>query len=148
MLTSSAQRRRILGFGSAFVILAVSATSAPGAGSPPLPKSAKQLNTAAIIKLYQGKTFAFQSVTSFGLVAGEVSYDFATNTNHVTYRLGSRQGSFSGKIRVHADKFCYAADRAAERCNAVYVDGGYIYEVREGGLVDSVKQVLATPPHS
>jgi hypothetical protein len=111
-----------------------------------LPASAKRLNAAAIVALYDGKTFAFKSVTDFGIATGEVSYDFKTNTNHGTYQLGPHHGTFSGAIRVSGDKFCYKA-RGGDICNYVYIDGADVYEVKQSGFVDSVKHVLPpTPP--
>jgi hypothetical protein len=105
-----------------------------------LPPSAKRLAGATIAALYDGAAFTFKSQTFYGLVIGEVSYDFTTGTNHGTYALGFRKGTFDGKIRIAGDRFCYRAGSPRERCNYVYVDGADIYEVRQSGIVDSVKR--------
>jgi len=115
--------------------------------APKLPPTATQLSGPAIVKLYDGKTFTFQSFTFFGVATGEVSYDFSANTNHVVYKLGFHKGTIEGNIRVNGDKFCYSAGYGNERCNTVFVDGKDIYEVRGSGTIDSVKQeASATPP--
>jgi hypothetical protein len=105
-----------------------------------LPASAVRLTGASILVLYDCKTYAFRSHTFYGLVTGEVSYDFNAGTNHGSYQLGSRKGTFDGKIRIAGDRFCYRAGSPGERCNYVYIDGQSIYEVRQSGIVDSVKQ--------
>jgi hypothetical protein len=105
-----------------------------------LPASAKRLAGATIAALYDGNAFTFKSQTFYGLVTGEVSYDFSAGTNHGTYALASRRGTFDGKIRIVGDRFCYKAGFPGERCNYVYLDGSDIYEVRQSGKVDSVKR--------
>jgi hypothetical protein len=105
-----------------------------------LPPSAKRLAGASIAALYDGNAFTFKSQTFYGSVTGEVSYDFNAGTNHGTYALGSRRGTFDGKIRIVGDRFCYRAGTPGERCNYVYIDGADIYEVRQSGKIDSVKR--------
>jgi hypothetical protein len=79
-------------------------------------------------------------VTYQGFVTGEVSYDLKAGTNRGSWALGSRKGDFNGKIRVAGDRFCYMAGPQDERCNYVYVDGDDIYEVKQSGIVDSIKR--------
>lgn len=122
------------------IVLAVFAPSTFAKNAPTLPPSAKRLAGATIAKLYDGKAYTFESHTFYGLVTGEVSYDIKTGTNRGTYELGSRKGTFEGKIRIVGDRFCYRAGSPGERCNYVYLDGADIYEVRGSGIVDSVKR--------
>lgn len=145
MAWSGAPRRRLTRLGCAVAAVALLVAPAFGADAPPLPASAKRLDDAGIAALYDGKTFSFKSFTFYGVVTGEVTYDFTTKTNHGTYELGSRHGSFDGTIRVFGDKFCYLAGYNNERCNYVYIDGDDIYEVRQSGVVESVKQVPQSP---
>lgn len=124
----------------ASAILAAVAPSAFGEEPPQLPASAVRLAGASILELYDGQTFAFESVTFHGRVTGEVIYDFTSGTNRGTWQLGSRTGSFDGKIRIARDRFCYMAGPRDERCNYVYRDAEDIYEVKQSGIVDSVKR--------
>ncbi len=146
MAWAGTSKRRVQRLGCAAAVLAFFAAPAASEDAPKLPASATRLNAAAIVALYDGKTFTFKSVTDYGIATGEVTYDFKTNTNHGTYQLGSRHGTFEGAIRVSGDKFCYKA-RGGDICNYVYVDGDDIYEVKQSGFVDSVKEPLPpTPP--
>jgi hypothetical protein len=124
----------------AAALLAPAIDLAAGAEAPTLPPSAKRISGATITRLYDGKTFTFKSFTFYGVVTGEVSYDFSAGANHGSYQLDAHQGTFDGKIRVSGDKFCYLAGYNDERCNSVYVDGVDIYEVRQSGIVESVKR--------
>lgn len=124
----------------AAIILAVLGSPVFAEDAPNLPPSAKRLAGATIAALYDGMAFTFKSQTFYGLVTGEVTYDFKTGTNHGTYALGSRKGTFDGKIRIAGDRFCFRAGSPGERCNYVYIDGDDIYEVRQSGIVDSVKR--------
>ena len=105
-----------------------------------LPPSARQLAGEEIVALYDGRTYAFESVTFYGLVTGRVTHDFQAGKNRGTWALGSRRGAFNGEIRIAGDLFCYRAESEEEHCNFVYLDGGDIYEVRQSGIVDSVKR--------
>lgn len=125
---------------SAVAVFAVLVPAAFAENVSTLPPSAKRLAGATIATLYDGNAFTFKSQTFYGLVTGEVTYDFKAGTNHGTYALGSRNGTFDGKIRIAGDRFCYRAGSPGERCNYVYIDGADIYEVRGSGIVDSVKR--------
>jgi hypothetical protein len=122
------------------MVFAAVTPSAFAEDPPSLPSSAKRLTGPRILALYDGKAFTYESQTFYGLVTGEVSYDFNAGTNHGTYSLGARRGTFEGKIRISGDRFCYKAGSPGERCNYVYIDGVDIYEVKGSGIVDSVKQ--------
>jgi hypothetical protein len=121
-------------------VMLVASVSAFAQNAESLPPSAQRLAGSAILALYDGKAFTFKSRTFYGLVTGEVSYDFNAGTNHGTYALGSRRGTFDGRIRIAGDRFCYKAGSPGERCNYVYMDGADIYEVRGSGIVDSIKR--------
>ena len=126
---------------AAFVLVLVFVTAASfAAEAPPLPASARQLAGEEIVTLYDGRTYAFESVTFYGRVTGSVTYDFKSGKNRGTWALGSRRGAFNGNIRIAGDLFCYKADAEEEHCNFVYLDGGDIYEVRQSGIVDSLKR--------
>ncbi len=129
-------------FAGTVVVFAFFVSTVLAAEAPKLPASAKRLNGAAIVALYDGKTFAYTSFTFFGVVTGEVTYDFKTETNHGTYQLGSRHGTFNGSIHVSGDKFCYKTGRTGERCNYVYIDGDDVYEVGQSGIVQSVTRAV------
>jgi hypothetical protein len=131
---------RISSFLAAGAIAAVTAAPALAADPPKLPASAMQVPGPKIAALYDGKTFAYRTYTFFGVVTGEVTYDFKTNTNHGTYRLGWHRGTFDGQISVSGDKFCYKTSSYSERCNYVYADGDELYEVKPSGIVDSVNE--------
>jgi len=114
---------------------------------PQLPASAIRMTGASILELYDGHTYAFESLTFHGLVTGEVTYDFKTGTNRGTWVLGSRSGAFDGTIRIAGDRFCYMASPQDERCNYVYLDGDDIYEVKQSGIVDSIKRGALAGAH-
>lgn len=121
-------------------MIALTVPSASAEDAPPLPSSAVRLAGERILELYDGQTFLFESNTFHGRVTGEVAYDFSTGTNRGTWQLGSRTGAFEGKVRIVRDRFCYMASPKDERCNLVYIDGEDIYEVKQSGIVDSVKR--------
>lgn len=121
------------------------AQPACAADPPPLPPSAVRVPGATIISLYDGKTYSFTNYTAYGVVTGEVTFDLKAGTNHGSYKLGPRTGTFDGTIRVVGDRFCYKAGFSGERCNYVYVDGRDVYEVKQSGIVESVKQAAAAP---
>lgn len=130
-------------FAHALAAAALALASAPALAedAPKLPPTAKLLSGAQIMQLYDGKTVAYRNFTFFGVVTGEVSYDFTTNTNHGTYTLGSHKGTFDGKIRIDGNRFCYRTSRFSERCDTIYLDGATIYEVKPSGLVAGVSHV-------
>ena len=127
-------------FACAAIILAVLGSPVFAEGPPRLPPSSTRLAGATIAALYDGRTYTFESHTSFGVATGEVTYDLKAGTNRGTYQLGSRKGTFDGEIRITRDRFCYKTGSTGERCNYVYLDGQDIYEVRQSGIVDSVKR--------
>lgn len=127
-------------FACAVAVFTVFVPAAFAQNAPTLPPSAKRLAGATIAELYDGKTYTFESYTSFGIATGEVSYDLKAGTNRGTYQLGSRNGTFGGQIRIARDRFCYKTASTGERCNYVYLDGADIYEVRGSGIIDSVKR--------
>lgn len=129
------------------LILACAPASAVAQDVARLPPTARQLTSQEIAILYDGKTYAFESVTFHGFVTGNVSYDLGAGTNHGTWALGSRTGSFDGEIRIVRDRFCYMAGPQDERCNYVYLDGDDIYEVKQSGIVDSIKRGALAGPH-
>jgi hypothetical protein len=128
-------------FGLAALVVVFAPAVSFAEQAPNLPPSARQLVGEEIVALYDGRTYAFESVTFYGLVTGSVTYDFVSGKNRGSWMLGSRNGAFHGNIRVAGDLFCYREDRKEEHCNRVYLDGGNIYEVRQSGIVDSVKRV-------
>jgi hypothetical protein len=144
---ASASTRSLRRIACAAIILPLAAGPAVGADPPPLPATAKRLGDDAIVALYDGKTFAFQSFTFIGIATGTVTYDFTTMTDKGTYKIGPHSGTFGGAISVSEDKFCYAAS-GGQRCNYVYVDGADIYEVKQSGIVDSIKRVAAAASES
>jgi hypothetical protein len=123
---------------SAVLALLVVTTAATAAPAPPLPASAKKLGAAQIVKLYDGKTFAFSTYTSFGVAKGTVTYDFKTMTNSGSYQLGSYHGEIDGKIRMDGDRFCYKVRLDSEHCDFIYVAGKAIFDVDPSGSVRSV----------
>ena len=60
---------------------------------------------------------------------GIALYDLKGRKQHVIYVFGDNKGTFSGKIRVKGDNFCYTPPRAKEVCVIVFTDGDDIYEV-------------------
>jgi hypothetical protein len=121
-------------------MFAVATASASAASAPPLPASAKKLSAAQIVKLYDGKTFAFTTYTGFGVATGTVTYDFKTMTNSGNYQLGFHHGEIDGKIRIDGDHFCHKVRMDSEHCDFVYVSGKTIFDVDPGGSVRSVNK--------
>jgi hypothetical protein len=104
---------------------------------PKLPPDAHQLTGQEIVALYDGKTFNYKNFTFFGVVTGQVSYDFKDGTNHGTYQLGPRHGTFNGKIRIAKDRFCYT-ENGGEVCDLIYQAGSIVYEVKPSGIVQGI----------
>ena len=112
-----------------------------GETPPLLPTTAKKLSGADITALYDGATVNWHRFKVGG--TGTTTYDFKTKTISGTWAMGGKKGTFTGKIRVKEDKFCYTinpANKNKEICGSVYTDGTNIYEVTAKGVVDAQNQ--------
>ena len=104
---------------------------------PPLPGTAKKLTGAEITTLYEGASVKWHNYAGDG--TGTAKYNLQAGTQDVDYNMGGQKGSFTDKIRVNGDKFCYTV-QANETCVLVYTDGNDIYEVTDEGVVASKNQ--------
>ena len=101
--------------------------------APKLPDGAKELKGADITALYDGSTVKWVNVAANG--TGIALYDLKSQKQHVIYVFGDNKGTFSGKIRVKGDNFCYTPPKAKEVCVFVFTDGDDIYEVDKNHVV-------------
>jgi hypothetical protein len=100
---------------------------------PPLPATAKKLAAADITALYDGSMVTWHNFAAGGI--GAAIYDLKKKVQYVIYDFSGNRGSFTGKIRVKDDTFCYVPPKSKEVCVSVYTDGGDIYEVDSAGVV-------------
>ena len=101
--------------------------------APKLPDGAKELKGADITALYDGSMVKWVNLAAKG--TGIALYDLKGRKQHVIYVFGDNKGTFSGKIRVKGDNFCYTPPRAKEVCVMVFTDGDDIYEVDKNHAV-------------
>jgi len=104
---------------------------------PTLPPTAKKLTGPEIVKLYDGATITWNNFTQKTEMAGTTTFDFKKGTQTGTWEGGGKKGTFTGKIRVKGDLWCYKIGNNKETCDSVYMDGQDIYEVNAKGVVDS-----------
>ena len=105
---------------------------------PKLPATAKKLTGPEITALYDGSSVNWHNYAANG--TGTAKYDLKQNKQDVTYNFGGKTGTFTGKIRVKGDTFCFVPPKAKEVCESVYTDGNDIYEVSSKGIVDGKNQ--------
>ena len=100
---------------------------------PKLPDGAKELKGADITALYDGSIVKWVNLSANG--TGIALYDLKGQKQHVIYDFGDKKGTFSGKIRVKGDNFCYTPPKVKEVCVIVFTDGDDIYEVDKDHVV-------------
>jgi hypothetical protein len=134
----------MLNIKTASLTLALLVAFAPLAHADKPPASAKKLNAAEIIGLYEGAYATFDNVKD--KVKGDIFYSLKDKAMFGIYNLANGdRGIFRGTARVKGDQFCYKTN-AKEVCQDVYLDGNTYYETNADGTITSIDTLLPNPP--
>jgi hypothetical protein len=142
--TEEAAMKRLIGVAATMVALCATAIAQTPEG---IPASAKKLDAAGIIDLYQGARATFDNKQNKETLTGDIFYDLKNKHMLGTYVWDNKdRGLFKGKIWVKDDQFCNKPDKGKETCTDVWRDGKTYYEVDAKGKIASIDTLLDSPP--